>query len=915
MDLRDLDGTPVAGVSFTDVGDGDGSFLRGVEGTERYDTGIRSLNSSGVGLFRAQQEQQRRLMNDEELYGYRSVADYDNRASGNHSGIDSFGFTQMGSGDLNVGMGDRGMDVSNSTSTGVRPEEIMFARVLQELDSSDIFEVVQSYEHVLEEVLKQLSSSSSVVSGSARGVTAFSMVQGRGGVGAAGYDEMRMKEILSEKRIWQLLGILYNERLCQQSSDDDFNGDMALSLREDWDDRNVIDALYKKDSVIRQCQHVVEWLEKVCKENLESSNMAMQNVLYYADNVYWENTLYRLKQGKLRGGLVGKMDPDAPERFNGVLDENDAEDETRLLRTIFYLVRSGQQDRAEKVCRQCGQAWRAASLLGWKPRFDPNTNGNTGDMVCGNPYRQVWKQTCLDMAENGSFNMYEKAVYGALSGHIQHVLPVCETWHDYLWAFYKCAVESRIDGELELYQRRGPSDVIPSEHVSAGEQSLELDPYSIFTDLDANSSSDIKKQSFEPHHLIVKMIILDEPCQLVGVVYEWVSGCSKDFNGNQDSAYTEQFARQYPHLLRFVVHLIIFFRNLNYDLDEQLSNYIIEAYVRHLIQTKQRGAVALYTSALAEETQVLIYAGFLEELSGTEERQHYLQLAENAGLDLQAITKRVVENIRHSGEGSSGLHEAYGMVGSTPEVSVGDKRKIEAIEWLCFDDSQRCEALLQFNAVMRSFLAAKKISAASELLSKLPSDTVSAIRNLWTSDEAHSVPVTFENAIREYLGAKAYLNAFETYKNWQEYHYQRKPKGVGSNNSDSMSQWKAIEEMKSSAAIESLYSVLLFPEGWMCDASQVNEWENEEGEIRYRQMQLLKRDCIPSTTFLLHKVLCDTEQFEKCWGLADLIADDHYRLHENFSSEELQSFLQMVRTTVIRHSEIDRTSFFFGEQQ
>ncbi len=60
-----------------------------------------------------------------------------------------------------------------------------------------------------------------------------------------------------------------------------------------------------------------------------------------------------------------------------------------------------------------------------------------------------------------------------------------------------------------------------------------------------------------------------------------------------------------------------------------------------------------------------------------------------------------------------------------------DRIKIEAIDWLVFDQSQRAEAMRQANAVMRTFLATRKHSAAREVFNKLPSDSIDIIMKSW----------------------------------------------------------------------------------------------------------------------------------------------------------------------------------------
>ena len=59
--------------------------------------------------------------------------------------------------------------------------------------------------------------------------------------------------------------------------------------------------------------------------------------------------------------------------------------------------------------------------------------------------RALWKWTCLQASESaatasgaagqGGGTRYEAAVYGALSGNVSAVLPVCGSWEDACWAY------------------------------------------------------------------------------------------------------------------------------------------------------------------------------------------------------------------------------------------------------------------------------------------------------------------------------------------------------------------------------------------------------------------------------------------------------------------------------------------------
>lgn len=65
------------------------------------------------------------------------------------------------------------------------------------------------------------------------------------------------------------------------------------------------------------------------------------------------------------------------------------------------------------------------------------------------------------------------------------------------------------------------------------------------------------------------------------------------------------------------------------------------------MEMKETQLVAFYVSKLSRSNQVHIYAKYLENITKDEERKSALTYAEDSGLNILAITKQVMENIRN----------------------------------------------------------------------------------------------------------------------------------------------------------------------------------------------------------------------------------------------------------------------------
>uniref|UniRef100_A0A9J7XG59 Nuclear pore complex protein n=1 Tax=Cyprinus carpio carpio TaxID=630221 RepID=A0A9J7XG59_CYPCA len=609
---------------------------------------------------------------------------------------------------------------------------------------------------------------------------------------------------------------------------------------------------------------VVDWLESIAKDEIGDFS---DNIEYYAKSVYWENTLHTLKLRRNQSSsgfsrpLVTELDPDAPIRQKRPLADLDREDDTRLLKNLFNLIRAGMTDEAQRLCKRCGQAWRAATLEGWKLYHDPNINGG-GELqsVEGNPHRSVWKVCCWRMAEEEQFNKYERAIYAALSGNLKQLLPVCESWEDTVWAYFRVMVDTLVEQEI-CSSGLGSEDLeeLPREFLETN-WTLEK----VFED--------------------VNFLIFSHMC-LLEEFSDWLGRSST----------------LPAHLLRFMSHLVLFYRSLGM----QLKVHVLKAYISLLVKEKQVDLIAFYVSHLPADMAVPQYAQFLEEVTETEQRKHCLELATQAGLDVAAITKTVVETIRERDTDEFAHHDLTPALDTA--TTAEDQQKVDIIDWLVFDPDQRAEALKQSNAIMRKFLASKKHDAAKMVFTKVPEDSMREIYRQWEEQGMDTpLPAEQENAIREHLCIRAYLEAHEAFNEW--FKHMNCPPVKPTAPAQAKFTEKVAHEMKEAEykyknwqgrlgaltedVKERIYNVLLFVDGgWMVDVREDAEKDSE----RAHQMTLLRRLCLPMMSFLLVTVLQRTERHQEGLRLADIIASDQHRLYEVFSTEELQKFLQKMR--------------------
>uniref|UniRef100_A0A4W6C3N7 Nuclear pore complex protein n=1 Tax=Lates calcarifer TaxID=8187 RepID=A0A4W6C3N7_LATCA len=648
----------------------------------------------------------------------------------------------------------------------------------------------------------------------------------------------------------------------------------------------VVEQLFQRDAVIRQSQLVVDWLECIAKDQIGDFS---DNIEYYAKNVCWENTLHALKMRRKSGAaftvpLVTELDPDAPLRQQRPLADLDREDDARLLKNLFTLIRAGMTEEAQRLCKRCGQAWRAATLEGWKLYHDPNMTSGSIELqpVEGNPQRGIWKACCWRMAEE--LNRYERAIYASLSGNLKPLLAVCESWEDCVWAYFRVMVDSLVEKDLmSSGMAHQEVETLPREYLEAN-WTMEK----VFEELQASESKRVLEETKEHYHIIQKFVILGDLDGLLEEFSDWLTA-SKPLPS---------------HLLRFMSHLLLFFRSLGLALKEEVCVDVLKAYVSLLIRDQQTDLVASYVGQLPAELATAQYAAFLETVTQVELRPRCLQLATEAGLDVAAITKLVVETVRERDDTEFTHHSQTLETGTTKE----DQRKIDIIDWLLFDPAHRAEALKQSNAIMRKFLALQKHDAAKAVFSKVPDDSMKEICCQWAGVSQTTLPAEDENSIREHLCIRAYLEAHEAFTDWFSHSSNAPQKPAPAPEAKftekvanemrekeyqtSLSAWSCRLEVLTEDVKERIYNVLLFVDGgWMVDNRQDSEQDSE----RSHQMAALRSLCLPRLSFLLLSVLQNSSRHQEALRLADIISSDQHRLYQVFSKEELRRFLQKLR--------------------
>lgn len=813
---------------------------------------------------------------------------------------------------------------AETLSRHVRPEEASFAEI-----ASDFYEHLENVQNTDLYCEKLLGGYIDALQTRLEHLEALA----RGNVATRQRLQGDIKELRDERNTWRLLYEL--RQICHSGEDgDDENDDNPMlgaeseELHFEMLEDDAIRLLETRNENFK-IQHAVKaWLE----------NIALEQTVAISEKrgTSGSRTLKLMKKHLVNSEEVVHLDPDAVLREGDeFVLEDDAEDEAELMKSIWLFIRAGKVSDAVDLCIRLGQSWRAASLSGGTPLGASESNERK-DVVLerwGNPFRALWKSTCWKFSEHKEVGFskgssllareYEEIVYAALSGNVDVIAksPLCETWEDHIWAYLRAMTEQQQDEALHklLKVKVQSSQLIVGNnahylrhYTNLLEKTKYLKRYqanldALFEELKGSRIESVRVQANQPHRHIQAKLVTAKVEYIVSNILDILLFNSDDDSYNWDLQLSSKLQADdmSPLFLRFAAHFILFSAFTGEKFDEQAGHMILKMYIRHLVKHRQLQLVPVYASRLPYPGAVEIYVQVLATVEDSLERElivkRILQYSSMEILStvLQISVDRMCEEYRQTAEDQKQTHSASTSV----TASSIDLRRMRTIEYLCFYNEHRAEALFRANILARQFVKEGKFGALDQLFAEIvPEDSIGVIdlhRGAQTKDD-HEIDL----CIRELLCWKAYIRACNHYDSWRNC--------IG----DSVS-WTLYSEEKDfltelmyhvSRATAGLLEALHFENGWMMQCSEI---ENEDSVIR----QL----CLPLLVFNLHYLQLESARtimrlsfypedakiqlarplMEKSLEVADVVADEHYGVYKALSQTECRDLLHGFRESSI----------------
>ncbi|KAI5274228.1 hypothetical protein E4T47_02796 [Aureobasidium subglaciale] len=346
--------------------------------------------------------------------------------------------------------------------------------------------------------------------------------------------------------------------------------------------------------------------------------------------------------------LVSSLDPDAPTRQTRVLEKADEYSERALWMTCWEMLRRGHS--WYDICQWCSernQSWRAVSMA-------VSTDSHASVALPGLSAGSLWRRMCYALTQQGASDEYEAAVYGVLSGDLDSVKHVCQSWDDYIFAHYN----SLLIGQLEEYlQKSFPEKFAPGTATK----------FPLFDSLRhhgdqkdvarnlirrLNEQSSTSQEAQRPLKLLQGALIADnfsDLCKNLATAISdaaWYKTTSTTIvalrtavapDSQKESVIFNDF-----DALRIVTHMVLMLREFHDPLSDSKSDpealdNIIAAYIQLLRAAGRWELTSVYASRMSPVRGTKSLAQTMTDVQDLQDKVHFTKLMSTYGMDPTAV--------------------------------------------------------------------------------------------------------------------------------------------------------------------------------------------------------------------------------------------------------------------------------------
>jgi len=476
----------------------------------------------------------------------------------------------------------------------------------------------------------------------------------------------------AETRTWDLLQRLLDVRHAEPPTAE---GDGGLQIHQFSTEREVWSNFLRHEPLAIERKTVLDWLKSAANESGEDIDELVKDLQQSADRGDivahgWIHTKSAIKQRKMLHAwpqaldpssaevsrvhlnasktepLVTQLDPDAMTRQNRKLETPDQSFARSISMGCYELLRRGRSfEDIKDFCSQRTELWRAVSMSGFPGDCQDDEDESENPVASA-----LWRRMCFALARKGGGDIFERAVYGILSGDIQSVEPVCKSWDDFLFAHYNALLHTQFDKHLQdryvepafaiNFSTSEAFDAVQfhGEPQETGRKLIES------LKLDSRTSG----ETLDPMNMLQGVLVADE---FEDFVYQQGLALSKFANATglsnlipatnekpENEDVTRYITMDDHDSLRVLVHMLLIYKSTGLTFGphrQPIVENIIVSYISFLRLAGKEELIPLYSSQLSGNRRYATLSRNLIDVVNPEQRTTQIQLMKNLGLDVQ----------------------------------------------------------------------------------------------------------------------------------------------------------------------------------------------------------------------------------------------------------------------------------------
>ncbi|GMR33524.1 hypothetical protein PMAYCL1PPCAC_03719 [Pristionchus mayeri] len=549
--------------------------------------------------------------------------------------------------------------------------------------------------------------------------------------------------------------------------------------------------------------------------------------------------------------------------FDGKSSGDDAVSIDRVYRVVFALVRCGKNEEARELLLKTGAASLAPllSLRRVQEVFELTPLAQESPFSQMLQKRKLFKKTIAAILkkEGSTLSAPLRMLWAALAGRVEPLLSVANKTEDRIWVLANAAVEAKLDA------------------LAGGEVTCEA-PGSV-----ESVFGEVLPHESWPYFRIYSALLRSDARDAVQFSADFLADFEKS-----DKPVPE-------HLLRFMSHLVVIFRNTKKAHDTTLGNRIILKYSGKLLTLSLTHLIPYYVNFLNDATGKSVTMQTMYRLKSVQSRLSFLDALAAAGQNYRKLAKEVVIKSR--------LDESN----SSPDL-------IDRFRWLLYKDREtETDAVVEACVLLRKFLESGDDVSVRQLLEVCATREGSLADRVraHAAETASMLAPMVRRACAEYTEFVYYLNGIDAFDAWRQAHGERinerrkdSTRSIADTTTASSMIFSAEAAIESKRAGEradrlratesmlsgkgvSVLDMFLRHEGW-----RTREADEEYEEERARSLRVLRDRYFSSALLRMAQMLAESGEERVALETAALVHS--LRLYEDISKEKLRTFLQYI---------------------